>query len=784
KEFPSAKSWNQQMNDFLQSLESDEEEGASSSPGVSPPINREEKERKNEESDVEPNELLLPPGVDSGEGTEYESSPLICFIGRRLRHLQLEPENGGLLSYPVLSLLSRSEWIAAKSLSLLEKAGFGMPKIYELGVSSPSNLEMSLKTAVFTGRVPLEGNPEVIQKVLRVIECLKEYFSSNEGGQSSEEEPEEEEVASPLVKNAMGPFLKQLNESLQTKEEEESRRAEEEQQTIPEPQVENPWKQMSDSIQSQNLSSFHGIKNSIAKDLLRLHGRQVDAFPLAQEMVSCWVLAGFGLESLRQSVLMTPFDQILNAENPKSLSFRLFHRLLRHKEEFPPIVSEEHLRHLVKKTLSYIMKGIQHHKKAPPNYEQKVNIIFNYLPPGLREAESAASASQPPLCDPYVPEADSAGVVPASPQKQLPKEPLFSEDPLNAVLNSPKPSARDDPQASRPNHLPNRKYNLVTLHLEWVVLKGIPQIYELSAYSSSDMSVLNLYCVPPCLKNSPETLENLGFVSNPDRHEFYFVQVGIGCVKALSLETALGKLSSFLEEKRNISDSENRNNGLIILTHTSEELGNFLTALSDTSNNNLLINVIKGLGSLESFIGRNKSKKYFFGGPRLAINGEDVSYETEVRKGIATQTLLSKSNPLGVFPSQLQHFIEPYCIPSLGNMAQELQTKASKVRELYTLEVFISAHLKAQKVPLFLEGAFAPLPIRDLRDKASVVANRIVFLLVEAGFDKAKLSGCFAKDTDFAINSNVFLNSMNMSQRLKVMDQTMRCIHIIKNFYL
>jgi len=93
----------------------------------------------------------------------------------------------------------------------------------------------------------------------------------------------------------------------------------------------------------------------------------------------------------------------------------------------------------------------------------------------------------------------------------------LSSDPLNRII---------DPVAGshRPGELPNRKYLLGSVHLDWVVINGRPEIFEISVYVT-DMTSLDLYIVTDGLQKHQDTLEHLNFVANPDRHEFYYVQV-------------------------------------------------------------------------------------------------------------------------------------------------------------------------------------------------------------------------------------------------------------------
>ena len=98
-----------------------------------------------------------------------------------------------------------------------------------------------------------------------------------------------------------------------------------------------------------------------------------------------------------------------------------------------------------------------------------------------------------------------------------------------------------------------------------------------------------------------DVLEHLNFVANPDRHEFYFVQVGIGCVRAEWKEKAMDKLSKFLDEKRH-SASENQNNGLVLLFRGEEELSVLLSAWQETGHNDLLLDTVKGFGCLDNYM--------------------------------------------------------------------------------------------------------------------------------------------------------------------------------------
>jgi hypothetical protein len=343
--------------------------------------------------------------------------------------------------------------------------------------------------------------------------------------------------------------------------------------------------------------------------------------------------------------------------------------------------------------------------------------------------------------------------------------------------------------------LPSRKkYMFGCIHMEWVVIQGKPQVYEISLFMS-DLTSLDLYIVPEALRRQSDTLNNLGFVANPDRNECFFVQVGIGCVKAHTFENGVERIAQFLEQKRESStSSENRNNGLVLACYAEEELAIFTRMLEEAGQKNVLLDSVKGLACLEHYLDRNRSKKLTYSGPKLSLGGADCFYHTEVRKGITSSNLVSKNKSEGLYlslesmleaPPTYKNFIQSYAFPAFASPKVVLARKRLKqTEEMYPLEVYMAAQLKQQRVPLFAEGVFQPQLGKDLRDKGTVVASRMCRLLVEAGFDKAALIKCFAKDKEFTINSSVILDKMGMGQRLKVMDQTMRCIGILRAYFM
>ena len=541
-------------------------------------------------------------------------------------------------------------------------------------------------------------------------------------------------------------------------------------------------------------------------------------------MVSCLVVAGYSHSLLVQRVMKTPADDILppkdEGENPAAgssngippdrkpvLYDEILQKLRQTRPQLPPDITDHQLQFIAKKSLVYVMRGCEKVPSAPSGggggAQQQLpahkapdgsNIVFNYLPPGLREMEarqggkfngqqSGGGAFAGGAAD----DSEKFGDAPAVPAEELEPEVRESTDPLNSILN-PEMHEKDR------NLLPaKKKYMFGTFHAEWVVVQGRPQVYSVSVHMA-DLTSLDVYLVPEALRRNAELFSSLGFVANPDRNEYYFVQVGLGVIKALSPERGVDKLAHFLEEKReSSSSSENRNNGLVLACYAEEELAIVARLLEEGGHKNVLLDSVKGLACLEHYFDRNRSKKLSYSGPKLNVGSDEAFYETEVRRGLTSSSLVSKNKAEALFlatefvlesPPTYRNFFGPYAFRALGSPKAELAgRRLRQAEEMYPLEVFMAAQLKQQRVPLFAEGVFAG-NLNEVRDKCTVVASRMCRLLIEAGFDKGALAKCFERSREFTVNSSVILDKMAMAQRLKVMDQTMRCIAILRAYFL
>merc|ERR1711860_126456 len=111
--------------------------------------------------------------------------------------------------------------------------------------------------------------------------------------------------------------------------------------------------------------------------------------------------------------------------------------------------------------------------------------------------------------------------------------------------------------------------------------------------------------------------ESLGFVKNPDRREVYHVQEGLGVSKANYVNWAFQNAAEFFETKRNSSEGDNKNNGLVLVFQNEEDFAVWIRIVENLGHKNLLLDSVKGFGILDHVIERNKSKNFAFSGPKF-----------------------------------------------------------------------------------------------------------------------------------------------------------------------
>ncbi len=727
-----------------------------------------------------------PPGVESAE-EEFEdlkATPLVRYVGKKLTAKKTKLCLEGTFQYSLLSLLTRAEWVAARTLQLLDEAGFKENSFYLTATGSNGTaLESELKSATFSGKVNLGGKPELVAQVLRVIEYIVKYYTSK-----GEEESEEEEEKDVMPGQGIGGLLRHL-----TGEKGGDSKQEEEVDEPPTPQPPtNPWALVEDHLNAERLRPLSDMKNFIAKDLLRLGDEALAspglAFQVAQEMISAFVLVGLSHAFLVHLVMQAPSAEdilppkdVVAGPKRKCVYNEVMDRLVRSRALLPPLTDGQ-LDYAVRKALTYVMRGCNKMPAPPKVLSTGPNIVFNYLPPGLREMENKVHNGGPASDE--VNSMLEAGETP-KPSTEVPAEDKESTDPMNSILN---PVVDDD---AKRDLLPNRHYLFCCIHAEFIQLQGKSQLYELSVYAQ-DLTSLTVYVTPEPMKSQPELLESLGFVANPDRDEYYFVKVGVGVVKTLTLKKAAQNVTHFLEEKRQAS-AENANNGIVLNFYEEEELVTVMEALEQAGHKDLFIDTVKGFGCLDSYIKKHRSRQLSYSGPKLSIGTDDSFFHAEVRRGLSSRDLVSKSKAESLFqateffldaPPNYSNYYRDHCFPCFGSRASEIRSQQQRLSEMFHLEVFLAARLREWGGELSLEGVYGTgkRSGRDLRDKHSTVARRVCRMLVEKGLHMKSLRKTFTKSGS-SLSSSVLLEGMSEVQRLRVIEQTMRCLHIVKEYF-
>ncbi len=696
-------------------------------------------------------------------------TPLMKFVAKKLSKQKSALVLSGPFQYSILSLLSRSEWVAARVIQMLEEAGFDNDWLYDNSIiKGGPGLKSSLMEALNEGKVALGKEKGVRDQFVKVIEIIVTYFTSD-GTATVESEPEEEPQRAGL-----SAVLGRISEPSQPPPE-----------PIENQQVHeiNHWSMLADNIQSSNLTSFESIESYLSQDLLRvttqdqetskillsLDGRAAkDVFEVARHMVMCWVNAGYSFDQLWNIVNVTSTEDLLPPRDPTDTSGYfivpnkakdrdfLAHKFINQFKKMNRSMNDRQIDYVVWKSLVFVMRGCG---KSFNSNTNNYNVCYNYLPPGIREMETKTKFK------------------PGTTQGTFTDVPLdmeLSEDPMNIIID---PSGH---QRTNKETIPRRKYFVCSISIDFVHFKGKPQVYQLGIYGQ-DMSTLQLYIVPDELKSQGNTLESLGFTLNQNLNKYFFVQSGTGCVVASNMSKAMEKMIQFLEQKRDAADGANKNNGVVLLCKDREELAAFLSILSHTPT--LTLETIKGFGLLEPIAHLSDFQ--------LNMVNNDVCVSATVTAQERSEQVLAKSKPevlfkaleaaLQVFNPGYDTFVRPHCFPSDGTAIKHLKARSKKIEEFYTLELYLAAELKRNRIECYLEGIYSAS--KDSRHKSDIVAHRFCQALVDVNLTMDVLRNKFQSIAVFTINPDLVLNLMDKPQRLKVINQTRACIDFVRRYF-
>ena len=209
--------------------------------------------------------------------------------------------------------------------------------------------------------------------------------------------------------------------------------------------VNNPWAEMAKSIQTEDLKSFQGLKRSLAKSLMASGNK--NGFDVAYEMIECWCNADYNLPRLKILVSKTENENIFppkvplesdikqgvkNGKRSRKKRPHLSEMLVEKLKKFKGNLNDDQIDFCVRKTVMYILVGTEGSIKGQSRFDEwkasceptkrtKKNqiipnvpaseIVYNYLPPGLREEETTDTSSQATNC--AEPSERSSGALPS-----------------------------------------------------------------------------------------------------------------------------------------------------------------------------------------------------------------------------------------------------------------------------------------------------------------------------------------------------------------------------------
>ncbi len=759
-----------------------------------------------------------------------ELTPLMKFVAKRLEKSRTANNLvfTGPFQYSLVSLLNRSQWVAAKSVQILERSGFDYEWLYEnIMTKGADAIKRQLKNVVVEGKLDEKLDVEEVRQMNIVIGILVGYYSEDaviseedeqvppgpepNPEQKAEEQDHQQQTAGRPLKTGMAATLAFLSQSeSQPQEQVQQQQPQQPQQQQQQYQNVNHWSLLSDSIQASSLNSFEKLEGYLSQDLLRLtaqapedakeflqvSGKTATAFDVARTMVLCWVNSGYDFLRIREIVDRSEVDDILPPRDPNDQSKRfiqlrkpgmksvLAHNFLsQFKTLMGQYLNDAQLDYVVWKSLVFVMRGLNkkpntvNPQGSGMKHHGSYNVVYNYLPPGLREAEQglAGNANHHVVneMDNYQPEDNDNNMVSSTTTG-------LSEDPMNIIIN---PGA----MMSKAGQLPRRKYFVGALHLDWVVVRGKPEIFEISLHLQ-DLSSLEVFAVTEALKKETTILEHLGFTVNTNLDKYYYVQAGMGCVSAFTMKKAMDKVVAFLEEKRH-SSNENKNNGIVLLVKGKEELSVFLTALKDYKCNDLTLQTVKGFGLLDSLATLDGITCNLVGSSNEYCHTAQVTNvisktdEGQIMSKSKSELLLKGLEQVLKLNPGYENFVQPYCFPSDSAIVKGVKAKAVALAALYELEVFVSAELRSNRVELHLEGFFQPSKTKDLRHKCDIVANRVCEALVDDGFTMTTLITKFRQNPLFVFDPDFILNKMDQGARLKVMNQTRACLDFVRHYF-
>ena len=252
-----------------------------------------------------------------------------------------------LFSYSLLSVLSEKQWVAARTVQLLEEKGFDNDWLYEtVSIKGGSAMKEELINSVKSGIIDVGNDKLSRNQVIYVIGLIIQYFTSEE--EDDEEGDDDDDKVDDLngihrattvekglttsTNRGVGALLDKI---VSSKPPPPPSTAPPGDENAADDEKINHWSMLADNIQASNLNTFDELENYLSKDLLRLtsvnaedaaellqlDGRATkDAFSVSRHMIMCWVNAGYNFHQLRNIVNNKSAEEILPPRDPNDNS--------------------------------------------------------------------------------------------------------------------------------------------------------------------------------------------------------------------------------------------------------------------------------------------------------------------------------------------------------------------------------------------------------------------------------------------------------------------------------
>jgi len=339
---------------------------------------------------------------------------------------------------------------------------------------------------------------------------------------------------------------------------------------------------------------------------------------------------------------------------------------------------------------------------------------------------------------------------------------------------------------------------LVSVSVDTVSVDGRLVVWQISAHipdlpedEDPDYECLML---PTVLADKSHILNDLGFTFDNERNMFYHQGTEFGRRKAESEEISLEKFANYLDEIRNGLKGAGRNNGLVLLFETGEDLA-LVKQLFARHSHDVFFDVVKGLSCLDHYLrvsrpGRPAAYTWPSYQYKVGDGGKWTSTITNSAVGTKIEALTKPEciyniceGLLGSPPSYssfTKWFSYPVNHPEISTMTANLE----HTLELLPLQNHLDRQLFTNRVEVMLEGVFSARSEVEATRPYNACARQTIRRLVALGFNLEVLKKSFRSDPSYAIPATVFLQDMTEVEKLRVHGQTDQIRSFIKSFFV